>query len=129
MQAYFDEKLKVWVFPGEDPAEKAAPLKPPPKTPKTPSEAAPAPEEPEKNDDPVAAMMALPNRNPRAARSKPGVRPSPRSVPPMFMPGLMSPTPNGSAGGTSAAPKVAVFQPKPNGEDGKKENEEPEDPE
>jgi hypothetical protein len=26
MQAYFDEKNKVWVFPGEDPAEKAKPV-------------------------------------------------------------------------------------------------------
>jgi hypothetical protein len=30
MQAYFDEKNKVWVFPGEDPAEKARPIGLPP---------------------------------------------------------------------------------------------------
>jgi len=30
MEAYFDEKLKRWVFPGDDLAELAKPLPPPP---------------------------------------------------------------------------------------------------
>lgn len=127
MQAYYDKEKKVWVFPGEDPAEVAAPLPPPPKT---PSEAAPAPKEPQTNNNesvsPLAAMMAPPKRNPSAARARAGVRPSPSSMPAMFSEGMMPPTPNRIGSGASAAPKIAVFQPKPNDGDGRKENEEPE---
>jgi hypothetical protein len=91
MEAYYDEKLKVWVFPGEDPAEKAKPIGPPPlsvqastkdATNVTPSDMK------TKNIDPLAAMMAPPKRGPSVvARSRaPGssIRPSPSSMPIMF---------------------------------------------
>ena len=115
MEAYYDEDKKVWVFPGEDPADVAAPLPPPPKAPMVPTASAPAAAEEPKlsNNDPLAAMMAPPKRGP-SARPKVGAKPSPHSMPIMFPPGMM---PAGAS-----APKVSVFKPKPDG--GKKENEE-----
>jgi len=74
MEAYFDEDKKVWVFPGEDPAEKVKPIAPPPM-----AVAAPAPAESTtpKSDDPLAAMMAPPPRAP-GARKTPGRNPAPK---------------------------------------------------
>lgn len=119
MQAYFDTNLKVWVFPGEDPADVAAPLPPPPKMSRTPDKSAIAEEPKQQSNDPLAAMMAPPRRNPTAARSK-AFRPSPSSMPVMFPPGMASSIPG------AATPKFAVFQPKQNlSDDGKKENDEP----
>jgi len=119
MEAYYDKERKIWVFPGEDPAEVAAPLQAPPKNPSMGATPSPASKAEPRNDDPLAAMMAPPKRGPRA---KPGVRPSPSSMPVMFPPGMMSPA-SQNYGGT--APKIAVFQPKPSTDDGKKENDEP----
>lgn len=121
MEAYYDKERKVWVFPGEDPADVAAPLAPPPKTPMASSSAPAVAEDPKPNNDPLAAMMAPPRRGP-SAKPKSGVAPSPKSMPVMFPPGTMSPAVNGSA-----APKFAVFKPKP--DDGKKENKEPKETE
>lgn len=88
MQAYYDEKLKVWVFPGEDPAEVAKPVGPPPTAPaKKPAD--PPPEESEKKPkDPLAAMMAPPStrsRIPIKAPQKPKVKPS-KPAPAFFIP-------------------------------------------
>lgn len=104
MQAYYDEDKKVWVFPGEDPAEVAKPIGPPPTTPMAAATEAPAPA-PAPSNDPLAAMMAPPQRAPRvlSKKAKPG------SMPPL--PG----TPKGAP-----PPQFAVFAPKP--DDRKKEN-------
>jgi hypothetical protein len=116
MQAYYDKSKKVWVFPGEDPAEVAKPIGPPPTTPMALS-SAPAPPAVIPND-PLAAMMAPPPRVISAPRSRPsGMRPSPRSMPMHFPSGMMPATPN-------AAPHFSIFEPKPE-KDSKKENEEP----
>lgn len=61
MQAYYDEKLKRWIFPGDDPAEVAKPLAPPPIIPKN-ADAVPATPAPSAagSNDPLAALMAPP---------------------------------------------------------------------
>ena len=70
MQAYYDEDRKVWVFPGEDPDEKAKPIGPPPivspVTPMKPSEMTAITNTSTTNvsHDPLAAMMAPPTRLP-----------------------------------------------------------------
>ena len=56
MEAYYDKEKKVWVFPGDDPAELAKPLAPPPTT-KTVVEQV---EKSTESKDPLAAMMAPP---------------------------------------------------------------------
>lgn len=114
MQAYYDTDKKVWVFPGEDPAELAAPIGPPPTTPMAAMSSAISAAPAAGPSDPLAAMMAPPRRDPRTSS---GMRPSPASMPLMFPPGMMPATPN-------AVPKFAVFTPKPD-DDGRKENEEP----
>jgi hypothetical protein len=120
MQAYFCPEKKVWVFPGEDPAEVAKPLPPPP----TPAEMAAKEEkkpEPDMATDPLAAMMAPPKRTPASygrSRGGPstGVPATPRSLYPGMpsMPGSVGPgssTPG--PGGSSAPPTFMVFQPSP----------------
>jgi hypothetical protein len=102
MQAYFDEKNKVWVFPGEDPAEKAKPVGPPPMV-TTPAK--PAPETASiPSNDPLAAMMAPPRRGPSAVRA--------RSMQIPTRPALGG---GGSGGGPmpGAPPQFAVFKPQP----------------
>lgn len=112
MDAYYDEKLKVWVFPGEDPAEKAKPIGPPPLA----VQAATKNDRNEMNTevtaatiDPLAAMMAPPRRGPTAvSRSRAqnsSIRPSPASMPIMF--------PMGIDTGNSALNKFNVFMPSP----------------
>jgi hypothetical protein len=110
MQAYYDEQRKVWVFPGEDPEEKAKPIGAPPMTPAatTPGPATPA------ANDPLSAMMAPPKRevasnDPLAAMMAPPSRAKPKSLgatpnrmPPGMMPGAPSPM----------TPSFAVFKPK-----------------
>lgn len=83
MQAYYDKERKVWVFPGEDPDEVAKPIGPPPKpigSASTPS-TIPALSQPSSND-PLAAMMAPPQRAPSALRARPSSVPSPGSLSP-----------------------------------------------
>jgi hypothetical protein len=112
MQAYYDEDKKVWVFPGEDPAEIAKPIGPPPTTPlgaaMSPNYNMPSSEPREKND-PLAAMMAPPPRVPSSQKFKsPGAKPGAMM---MYPPGMMPPT----AGATNATapPQFAVFAPIP----------------
>lgn len=118
MQAYYDEKKKVWVFPGEDPAELAKPIAPPP----TPKElAASKPEEKpsaaEKKDDPLAAMMAPPQRTPasfsRSRGASGGMPPTtPRALYPGMPAGMADTAPSGGAA-AAAPPQFMVFKPKP----------------
>jgi hypothetical protein len=117
MKAYYDTDKKVWVFPGEDPAEVSKPIAPPPIAPLPPD---PTPEAPV-SLDPLAAMMAPPPRRgpARPSQASAGLRPSPASMPMMFPPGMM---PTDMAG---SAPKVSVFSPRPEDQEGKKENESP----
>ena len=127
MQAYYDDKLKRWIFPGDDPAEVAKPLAPPPimMTPKAGAaiDSTPAPET---SNDPLAALMAPPSRAPS---SKKGVPPSRlRYADPLAAMGNVSSTPvpglpkpakkniPESPMMNQAPPKFAVFQPKPKSE-------------
>ena len=114
MDAYYDEKLKVWVFPGEDPAEKAKPIGPPPLA----VQAATKNDRNEMNTevtaatiDPLAAMMAPPRRGPTAvSRSRAqnsSIRPSPASMPIMFPMGI------DIANSAQPLPKFNVFTPPP----------------
>ena len=97
MQAYYDEKRKVWVFPGEDPEEKVKPIGPPPTTSTSVPTLAAAPPPPTSND-PVAAMMAPPSRA-AISKSKMGAEPAHLATP-AKMPMTYTP-----------APSFAVFQP------------------
>lgn len=99
MEAYYDEKLKVWVFPGEDPAEKAKPIGPPPlsvqATTKNEVKEVNTANTDNSSIDPLAAMMAPPRRGPTAiprsrAAQNPSIRPSPASMPIMFPLGIDS---------------------------------------
>jgi Sec23-binding domain of Sec16 len=97
MAARFDEKLGRWIFPGDDPNEVIPSLAPPPKIPLgTP---APAPAPAAASNDPLAAMMAPPQRGPRS-----GSRTNPA------MQGMRPP---GSSPPTTAPPQFAVFTPSP----------------
>lgn len=95
MEAYYDADKKVWVFPGEDPAELAKPIGPPPTTPVVAATAASTsngdvePAKPPSND-PLAAMMAPPTRLPSRPRGRtpgagpPGFAPMSNTKPPQF---------------------------------------------
>lgn len=107
-QPYYDKERKVWVFPGEDPADVAAPIAPPPIALNTgDAPPAPAPSKPATND-PLAAMMAPPTRKPASLRRGPSA-----STPGGGYPGMMSPMSGmgspAAAGG--APPQFAVFTP------------------
>lgn len=123
MKAYYDEKLKRWIFPGDDPAEVAKPLAPPPLVPKdTPAAAAPTPAP---SNDPLAALMAPPSRAPSSGnRTTPGSMPRsgmsggpPPSLgkgpPPMSTGGagnsLRKSTPSKPSSGVNAPPTFTVF--------------------
>ena len=120
MQAYYDEKLKRWIFPGDDPAEVAKPLAPPPIIPKT-SDAAPstpAPAATPASNDPLAALMAPP---PSGVLSKKRGTPTMSrygGAPPLSSIGNVTPS---TAGGKKPPaspmmmkpPTFATFQPKP----------------
>jgi hypothetical protein len=103
---YFNNELKVWVFPGEDPAEVAKPIAPPPMIPKA-GDSAPAPESsrPAAVDDPLAAMMAPPTRKPAALRRL--------GAPSAIQTGMMPPMPGmaspAAVGG--APPQFVIFTP------------------
>lgn len=124
MQAYYDEKRKVWVFPGENPDEVAKPIgAPPTMTPK--KEEAPKPAAP--SNDPLAAMMAPPPRSvgrpAGGARLTPGAGLPGAGFPGMMMmpPGARTPSTPATPGG-SGPPKFMVFTPK--GDDTKEKKEE-----
>ena len=119
----YDEKLKRWVFPGDDPAELAKPLAPPPKAP-IPS---PAPVVPPNggSNDPLDSLIAPPPRR-NTPSSMNRVTSRSRYPDPMASMGVVSSTPlSGSKGKMppigakkppSAPPKFTVFQPKPSAE-------------
>lgn len=119
MQAYYDEKLKRWIFPGDDPAEVAKHLAPPPIM--TPKADAPASTPAPVSNDPLAALMAPPSRL-STKRSGP---PSRRYADPLVSMGNVSSTPMSGLppissktespmrDASAAPPKFAVFQPKP----------------
>jgi hypothetical protein len=93
MQAYYDADRKVWVFPGDDPAELAKPIGPPPITPVATNTSAATPVvTTTPNNDPLAAMMLPPTRIPSAKRTR---------------------LPQGKSEG-KVAPPVATFSPPPN---------------
>ena len=110
MQAYFDKERKVWVFPGEDPEELAKPIGPPPTAVKTPQATTPAPVA-VASMDPLAAMMAPPQRPPSALRA--------RGATPIAL--VKSPSPMGGAAEAVATPQFMVFKPKPASKDPKDE--------
>lgn len=123
MQAYYDEDKKVWVFPGEDPAELAEPPPPPPTTPMNQTEKQEEKPAPDMAKDPLAAMMAPPQRTPatlaRARAPGGGIgAATPRSLygmPPGMPPGSAVPRSVGAPGSASAGgtPQFMIFQPKP----------------
>eukprot|EP00804_Cyclotella_cryptica_P019129 CCRYP_020877-RB/>CCRYP_020877-RB protein AED:0.03 eAED:0.03 QI:259/1/1/1/0.8/0.66/6/654/2801 len=129
MQAYYDEKLKRWIFPGDDPAEVAKPLAPPPiMSPK--SESSPVTSStPAASNDPLAALMAPPSRVASSKRGGP-LSSKARYADPLASMGnvtsssLMATLPPVSSKtvptspmrmevSAAAPPKFAVFQPKP----------------
>ena len=109
-KAYYDEKRKVWVFPGDNPDELVKPIGPPPTMGASSIPSTPAPQ-PSASSDPLAAMMAPPSRGP-ASMKRTGVG----GAHPVY-PGMIP----GSSGGPGSAPptaggpppQFAVFQPKP----------------
>jgi hypothetical protein len=131
MEAYYDEKVKRWIFPGDDPQEVAKPLAPPPTTPavKGNKEAMSTPTA--ASNDPLAMMMAPPTRTtPKADHLSSLMAPPSRSTPssairgppriPRFhnAPGAKAPpaekTP--AADSSSAYPQFVIFTPKPSDE-------------
>ena len=76
MQAYYDKENKVWVFPGEDPADLAKPIGPPPKVSAVVPES-PLIKAPSISIDPLAAMMAPPSRIPSSLKSRSQRLPTP----------------------------------------------------
>jgi len=127
MQAYYDEKRKIWVFPGEDPEEKAKPIGPPPTIPKAESAAggvpgaSPGPPSASQApvaaaSDPLAAMMAPPKRGPANFQKRSNtVGATPGGGPPTMM--MMMPPgadkSNQSNKTPVAPPQFAVFTPTP----------------
>lgn len=119
MQAYYDEKLKRWIFPGDDPAEVAKPLAPPPIIPKsTDAPATPAPAAPI-SSDPLAALMAPPPSRGMSSKKKGPPGAAMRYADPLASMGGMSASSGGKKRVPSspmmnqAPPKFAVFQPSP----------------
>jgi hypothetical protein len=104
-KAYYDEKLKRWVFPGDNLEELAKPLAPPPTTPSSEKKAEDKPSENSSSQDtpidPLAMMMAPPKRAPSSLKRSVGA-PNPNSVPS---------NPYATNAGT-APPAFAVFKPK-----------------
>jgi hypothetical protein len=111
-KAYYDEKRKVWVFPGDNPDELAKPIGAPPTIPAAgPSTPGPTVAEESKAtpNDPLAAMMAPPKRAPSSFKRSgvPGGNSTPRGYPGMSNSvGMASPL-------AATPPQFAVFKPKP----------------
>jgi hypothetical protein len=99
-----------WIFPGDDPAEVAKPLAPPPSMGQIPTE------EVKKDDngpkDPLASMMAPPvSRGLSSKKRMMGGGPPGMSSPPGMMRGGLGP-PGMMASPAVFTPKAAVFTPK-----------------
>jgi len=103
MQAYYDDKRKVWVFPGEDPDELAKPIGPPPTLVKTPKPTSSTSADTLARNDPLAAMMAPPQRAPSAFRGR-ALGGTPNSL-------SLANTPQ-SLSSAKSPPQFVVFQPK-----------------
>ena len=122
------QKLKRWIFPGDDPAEVAKPLAPPPimkSNDKAPSTPAPAPAA---SNDPLAALMAPPSRASTGRKGMPPVRGMPPTISkyadPLASMANMS-TPGATMKKDAApTPKFAVFQPMPTKPDPAKDEKE-----
>lgn len=117
MEAYYDEKLKRWIFPGDDPQEVAKPLAPPPTTPMTTEKkevSTPAPA-----NDPLAMMMAPPPaRTPSSNLMAPPSRGTPSASlrgPPMIPRNLNTPqgtpAPKPTNNVATAPPPFVIFTP------------------
>lgn len=118
-QAYYDENLKRWIFPGDDPAEVAKPLAPPPTLGSIPMEKVnPDVTKDDGPIDPIAAMMAPP----------PGIRglsAKKRSggMGGLYPPGMIGSGPPGMMSPPAAPPaQFAVFTSKPAAEKEKETN-------
>jgi hypothetical protein len=117
MQAYYDEKLKIWVFPGEDPEEKAKPIGPPPTAPIATEKIE---ESTKASNDPLAAMMAPPQRATSFRRASSILSQTEKGGPlasryPSMMPPGVAKSP-GSVSSLAAAgppPQFTVFKPAP----------------
>lgn len=107
MEAYYDKELKRWIFPGDDPAEVAKPLAPPPITPVTKENNAPVSTPKPTSNDPLAAMMAPPSRS----------RPTPVGPPKIPRSHNLSHSSSTKASmpPTDAPPQFVIFQPKTTG--------------
>lgn len=114
-EAYYDDKIKRWVFPGDNLEELAKPLAPPPMVLPTTPQAEDRNSGTGEVKDPLAAMMAPPQRGPSAlSRSRgaaPSIRPSPASMPILFPPGMSMP--GGADSATAPMPSFSVFTPPP----------------
>jgi hypothetical protein len=122
MEAYYDDKLKRWIFPGDDPNEVAKPLAPPPTTPIS-SRSAPTPIS--NVNDPLSMMMAPPSRStPKTDPLSNLLAPPSRSTPSSALRGLNinnagavnnkgvnGNSINGSKSG-QAPPQFVIFQPR-----------------
>ena len=127
MQAYYDEKLKRWIFPGDDPAEVAKPLAPPPTIPrKSAEDAAPTTPAAPASNDPLAMLMAPPSSRSRVPSNNKGGAPrpggasgrKPNTSDPFFAsmgnaPGEKKVPDSPMMGKAAAPPKFTTFQPKP----------------
>ena len=116
MQAYYDNERKVWVLPGQDPEELAKPIGPPPTAlaSTAPSASDDKDSKTSQSADPLAAMMAPPQRGPsalsRSRGSTPSIRPSPASMPIMFPPGMTMPGPGASTFSVFTPPAANLEQ-------------------
>ena len=128
MEAYYDEDLKRWIFPGDDPAEVAKPLAPPPITPMVRDDKTPVGTPTPALDDPLAMMMAPPARStPKADPLSNLMAPPSRGTPnsalqappriPRSHTAMNASVPSSAqkspAPAASAPPQFVIFQPKP----------------
>mmetsp|Transcript_54655 Transcript_54655/g.116130 ORF Transcript_54655/g.116130 Transcript_54655/m.116130 type:complete len:322 (-) Transcript_54655:375-1340(-) len=120
MQAHYDDKLKRWIFPGDDPAEVAKPLAPPPMIPKKKEGATEPPSTPAatapSSSDPLAMLMAPPPRSGGLASGRRGI---PAAAARRYAADPLASMGGGPSNGKKtpaspmAPPTFAVFQPKP----------------
>jgi len=121
MQAYYDEKRKVWVFPGEDPDEVAKPIGPPPTIPAALSEKEEESPKAESStpQDPLAAMMAPPQRAQSFRRSSSAMSSMENAAgvasryPGMVPPAGANRGPSLLSAGGPPPPQFTVFKPAP----------------
>lgn len=122
MEAYYDEKLKRWIFPGDDPNEVAKPLAPPPTTPVVKHEMGPVSTPNLSSNDPLSMMMAPPSRStpktdPLSNLVAPPSRSTPSNVlkgPPAVPRSTISQVKHGQSLGTNvgqAPPQFVIFKP------------------